>query len=57
MVETQFPTALGISFKASTQPPAPNSGGSEIKVPRIGDLGASAWVIFLPETALAPIRL
>ena len=29
-----------------------NSGGSEIKVPRIGDLGASEWVIFLPETAL-----
>jgi len=27
-------------------------GGLKIKVPRIGDLAASEWVIILPETAL-----
>jgi len=40
-----------ISIKEFTQPPAPNSGGSEIKVPRIGDLGASELIIYIPETA------
>jgi len=39
-------------LKNLPSPLPPILGVLKIKVPRIGDLGASEWVIFSPETAL-----